>query len=57
LSLGFAHSLLGAVACLRTTTWRRQTAISNANAADLQAVRAAVLLAQIYFYILLAGEP
>jgi LuxR family maltose regulon positive regulatory protein len=55
LSLGFAHSLLGAVACLRTNLAEADRHF-EANAADLQAVRAAVLLAQVYFYILLAGN-
>lgn len=55
LSQGFAHSVLGCVACLRSQVEQAERHF-NANAGDLQAVRAAVLLVQVYFYILLVGR-
>ncbi|HHY57505.1 MAG TPA: hypothetical protein GYA08_18935 [Chloroflexi bacterium] len=55
LSQGFAHSVLGCVACLRNQVEQAERHF-NANAGDLQAVRAAVLLVQVYFYILLVGR-
>ncbi len=54
-SLGLAHSLLGGIASLRDQVAAADRHF-DANAADLQEVRAAVLLAQIYFYILLVGQ-
>lgn len=55
LSQGFAHSVLGCVACLRNQVGQAESHF-DANAGDLQAVRAAVLMVQLYFYILLVGR-
>jgi LuxR family maltose regulon positive regulatory protein len=54
-SLGSAHALMGAVACLRTDNLLADRHF-NANAAEPQTARSAVLLAQIYLYILLAAD-
>ena len=55
LSQGFAHAVLGCVACLRNQQEQVDSHF-DANAGDLQAVRAAVVMVQVYFYILLAGR-
>ncbi len=52
LSQGFAHSVLGVVASMRNQLALAENHFA-ASVADPQAVRAAVLLTQLYFYLLL----
>ncbi|MBK8795121.1 MAG: tetratricopeptide repeat protein [Anaerolineales bacterium] len=55
LSQNLAHALLGIMACMRNQIEQADSHFA-ANAADLQAVRTALLLAQVYLYILLVGN-
>lgn len=54
LSQGFAHSILGCIACMRNQLEQADSHFA-ASVADPQAIRAAVLLTQIYFYLLLVS--
>ncbi|MFN3981104.1 MAG: LuxR C-terminal-related transcriptional regulator [Caldilinea sp.] len=54
LSQGFAHSILGCIACMRNNLEQAESHLA-ACVADPRTIRAAVLLTQIYLYLLLVG--